>query len=239
MAQRRPRRITAADLGDYGSVIHRTVRVDTAAQRLGVSKSAVRKIIRDAQNDLSGKIFRMLSGRAEADFSATASPRGLLIAAYGPGPRGGAVDTTAAANDLGVAAETVRRWAAGRQHPSAEHLKALRRAALRSVNTRQGRRAATEALRRSAKIQKWLRADRPLIEIEGLQGPSDIQYATQRCIKVDFNPKENPNRLEDMINAYVDGGDQGFLEWLTEFVNDAYLENWVFFTIDDIRIGEQ
>lgn len=239
MARRRPKKITAADLGDYGSVVHRTVRVDDAAEGLGVSKTAVRKVIREAQNELSGRYFRMLSGRDEADFSATASPRGLLIAAYGPGPRGGAVDATTAAESLGVSAETVRRWAAGTQQPSAEHLKTLRAAARRSVNTKQGRRAATDALRRSVKVQKWLQSDRPLIQIEGLQGPSEIDYARQRCIKIDLNLKKHPNRFEDMLDAYVEGGDRGLMAWLTEFANDAYLEKWVFYTIDDLQIGEE
>ena len=238
MARRRPRKITAADLGDYGSVIHRTVRVDDAAQGLGVSRAAVRKVIKDAQSELSGHYFRMLSGRDEADFSATASPRGLRIAGYGPGPRGGAVDAATAAKALGVSPETVRRWAAGTQKPSPEHLKALRAAARRSVNTKQGRRAATEALRRSARIQKWLQADRPLIEIEGLQGPTQIDYARQRSIKIDLNPREHPDRFDDMLNAYIEGGDRGLMEWLTKFANDAYLEEWVFYTIDDITIGE-
>lgn len=238
MVRRRPKKITAADLGDYGSVVHRSVRVDDAAQGLGVSKSAVRKVIRDAQNELSGRYFRMMTGRDEADFSATASPRGLLIAAYGPGPRGGAVDASAAAKDLGVSPETVRRWAAAAQKPSPEHLRTLRAAARRSAHTKNGRRAATDAFRRSAKIQKWLQSDRPLIQIEGLQGPSEIDYARQRTIKIDLNPRDHPNRFEDMLNAYIEGGDRALMEWLTEFANDAYLEKWVFYTIDDITIGE-
>jgi len=238
MAPRRPKKIYAADLSDYGSVVHRTVRVDEAAQGLGVSRSTVLKVLSDAHNELSGQYFRMLSGRTEADFSATASPRGLLIAGYGPGPRGGAVDATAAAKDLGVSPETVRRWAAGTQKPSPEHLKALRAGARRSVNTKRGRRAATDALRRSARIQKWLQADRPLIKIEGFQGPSLLDYARQRSINIDVNLKDHPTRFDDMLNAYVEGGDRGLIEWLTGLANDAYLEDWVFYTIDEIKIGD-
>ena len=74
----------------------------------------------EADEHRRSSLFRGLTGRQGADVSGKAgtSPdlRGMLLAAYGPGARGG-VNTAAAAQDLGVSRRTVERWVApeGRQ----------------------------------------------------------------------------------------------------------------------------
>ena len=51
------------------------------------------------------RIWQALTGTVEPT-----SVRDLLAYAYGPGPRGGAVNTRAAADALGVSVRTVQRW---------------------------------------------------------------------------------------------------------------------------------
>lgn len=230
---RRRRRITAEDLSEYGSVVHRTVRVGDAAAGLGVSATAVRHAIRAAEIDLSTRYFRFLTGRTEADLAPTASPAGMLQAAYGRGPRGGLVDAVLAARDLGVSPGTIRRWAAGTQKPSPQHRKALHAAARRAAYTKRGRRAATAAFRRSRQAQKVMQGGRK-IWIDGLQGPQLPDYARNRLIMFDFSPA----RFEDMLTAYEEGGDRGFIEWLTACVGEEYVEEWIFYTIEGLGFEE-
>ena len=145
---RRRSRITAGDLAGYGSVSNGTVDIDRAARGLGASKTEVRQAIRQAEAVQSNTFFRRMSGRGEADVAEGASTRGMLQAAFGRGPRGGAVNAKAAAQSLGVSPGTVRRWAAVTQRPSPGRLAALRWAARRSTTTKRGRRAATSDFRR-------------------------------------------------------------------------------------------
>ena len=109
---RRRSRIDASDLAGYGSVANGTVNVDKAARGLGASKTEVRQAIRQAEAAQSNTFYRRISGRREADAAEGTSMRGMLQAAFGRGPRGGAVNARAAAQSLGVSPGTVRRWAA-------------------------------------------------------------------------------------------------------------------------------
>ena len=166
---RRRSRITAGDLAGYGSVSNGTVDIDRAARGLGASKTEVRQAIRQAEAVQSNTFFRRMSGRGEADVAEGASTRGMLQAAFGRGPRGGAVNAKAAAQSLGVSPGTVRRWAAGTQRPSPGRLAALRWAARRSTTTKRGRRAATSDFRSSAQGRQALRGGSK-IWVSGEQG---------------------------------------------------------------------
>ena len=134
------------------------MNIDRAARGLGASKTEVRQAIRQAEAAQSSTFYRRMSGRGEADVAEGASARGMLQAAFGRGPRGGAVNARAAAQALGVSPGTVRRWSAGTQRPSPGHLAALRSAARRSTTTKRGRRAATADFRASAQGRQALRA---------------------------------------------------------------------------------
>lgn len=241
--RRRSSGITMRDLADYRTnedkpFDGRSVNVDDAARRLGVSRKAVRDIIANAKSALSDKVFRRLSGRAEADTSRTASARGMLQAAFGRGPRGGPVDTKAAAEALGVARGTVRRWAAGTQQPSFDHLTALRAAARRTTTTKRGRKAAVDefrssttgkaALQRGTKI--WVYA------YQGIPAPKDKDYARDRTIYHDVSAED----LEAMLRAYEQRGDDGFRDWLND-VGKAYMrgDDWEFTDIYDLGFDER
>jgi DNA-binding transcriptional regulator YdaS (Cro superfamily) len=232
--RRRRTQISTGDLAGYGSVSNETVDVDRAARGLSASKTAVRQAIRQAKTALSNTFFRRMSGRREADVAEGASPRGMLQAAYGRGPRGGAVNAKAAAQDLGVSPRTVRRWAAGTQQPSPDHLKALQTSARGATRTKSGRRAATADFRTSPQGSQALRTGSKLW-ISGEQGVGgyDQGYARDRRVATDINPEE----LEAMLHAYEESGDRGLREWMTGIFDDKYVAGWDFVTIDDFGIG--
>jgi len=198
---------------------------------MGVARSSIRRALSRAKTALSSTFLRRLSGRREADISEGASARGMLQAAYGRGPRGGAVNATAAAQALGVSPGTVRRWAAGTQHPTAEHLKALRSSARRATRTKAGRRAAIADFRASPQGRQALRVGSKLW-ISGTQGPRD--YPRERDISVDISPQQ----LDSLLTGYEQRGDRGLIAGLTDFVDNNYLADWEFLSIDDISIGE-
>jgi hypothetical protein len=60
---RRRSQITVHDLAGYGSVTNGTLNVDRAARGLGVSTTAVRQAIRQAETAQSDTFYRRISGR--------------------------------------------------------------------------------------------------------------------------------------------------------------------------------
>lgn len=224
------RRVSASDLGRYGSVAAGSVDVDRAAKGLKVSKTQVRQALSAAKSEQASVMFRAVSGRESADLGAAASMRGLLQAAYGPGPRGGAVDARAAAKDLGVSVSTIRRWAAGTQNPSADHQSAVRSKARKASRTKDGRRSATRDFRNSDGGRAALRRGSKLT-ISGDQGPQD--YPRDRSITLDVSADD----MEAMLAAYEDGGDAGLHDWMNAYVDANYLADWEFLTIDELGIG--
>ncbi|HUO37599.1 MAG TPA: hypothetical protein VMU34_07080 [Mycobacterium sp.] len=229
--RRRRARISPDDLAQYGSVAEGTVNVERAARGLGASNRDVRRAISQAEAAQVNTFHRRMSGRAEADVAQGASMRGMLQAAYGRGPRGGAVNARAAAQDLGVSPGTVRRWAAGTQQPSPAHSRAVQSAARRAAGTKRGRRAATADFRASSRGQQALRAG-DKIWVSGIQGPRD--YSRDRQVSVDMTPED----VEAMLSAYEDRGNRGLREWMTGFLDNNYVAGWEFLTIDDFGIGQ-
>lgn len=241
--RRRSSQITMSSLADYRTTDDvpfdgRVVDVDEASRRLGVSKKAVREVIANAKSAFSDKVFRRFTGRAEADRSQSASPRGMLQAAFGGGPRGGAVNAKEAAAALGVSPGTVRRWAAGTQQPSSSRLAALRTAARRVTSTKRGRKAATDAFRKSAAGKAALQRGTK-IWVYGYQGPpapKDKDYARDRTIYHHIDTTD----VEAMLRAYEEGGDDGFRDWLNNMGRD-YMRGdpWEFTDIYDLGFDER
>ncbi|UJL32221.1 hypothetical protein HZU38_30195 (plasmid) [Mycolicibacterium vanbaalenii] len=231
---RRRSSLDANDLADYGSVANGTVNVDRAARGLGVPKTEVRQAIRRAEAAQSNTFFRRISGRREADSAEGTSMRGMLQAVFGRGPRGGAVNARAAAQSLGVSPGTVRRWAAGTQQPSSGRLAAIRQAARRVTSTKRGRRGATADFRSSAQGSQALRGGSK-IWVSGVQGVGGYEkdYSRDRRVATNIAPSE----IEAMLRAYEDGGDSGLRDWMREFFDDKYVDQWDFVTIDDFGIG--
>ncbi|MEN4397336.1 helix-turn-helix transcriptional regulator [Mycolicibacterium conceptionense] len=237
MAPRRPRKINSSSLVDYGSPVNRDVNIDEASRKLRVSKTAVRKAMRQEVINLRSVIYRGITGRRDADVGELTNVMGMLQAVYGYGPRGSKVNAKAAAEALGVSAATVRRWANGSQQPSPDHLKAIKTAARQAASTKAGRRAATEIFRNSDRGRKAL-AHGARIHISGYQGPEN--YAWERDRDVSSDPL-TPTEIEELLRAYENGGDKGLLDYLADIMDPRYMHGspWEFATISDFWIGDR
>lgn len=234
---RRRRNLTGDDLGKYGSVAAGTVHVDRAAAGLKVPKSQVRETIKSSKDAHRQIYFRAISGRRGADVSNQTSATGMLLAAFGRGVRGAAVNARAAAAKLGVAAATVRRWAAGTQTPTAAHLDALQVESRKAATTKAGRTAATADFRASPYGRTSLVGGTSLW-ISGNQGPGgnvDDQYTKDRTVRVNIDVDD----IHAMLRAYEEGGDQGLHAWMTQIMDEKYLADWGFITIEDFGFGHR
>lgn len=203
-------------------------------KRAARSKNTVAQSDKRAAAAKSSLILQRMSGRSAADISEGATAKGLLQAAYGRGPRGGAVNARKAAEALGVAPSTVRRWAAGTQRPTKEHQGALEKSARRATRTKSGRRAATTDLRASSQGQRMLRGGAKLW-VSGNQGVIEAgeDYRRDRRVGKDIAPSD----IEDMFRAYEEGGDSGLHEWIEDFLDKNYVPGWSLESIDDFSFG--
>ncbi|MGJ6127172.1 hypothetical protein QN239_31795 [Mycolicibacterium sp. Y3] len=234
---RRRRNLTGDDLGKFGSVAAGTVDADLAARRLRVPKSQVQEAIRSYRDTQRQVFFRAISGRREADVTDQSSTKGMLLAAFGRGTRGAAVNARAAAEKLGVAASTVRRWATGKQKPTAEHLAALQTESKKAATTKAGRRSATADFRASTQGRAAL-ARGTSLWVSGNQGPGGNdtdEYTKDRTVRQSIEPSD----VEAMLSAYEEDGDKGLHAWLTEVLGLKYLADWGFITIEDFGFGSR
>lgn len=232
---RRRRNLTGDDLGKYGSVAAGNVNVDRAAAGMRVPKSQVREAIKKSKDAHRQIFFRAISGRRDADVSDQASTKGMLLAAFGHGARGAAVNAKAAADKLGVAVSTVRRWVSGKQKPSPTHFAALQSESRKAATTKAGRKAATDAFRASAHGHKAL-IDGISLWISGNQGPGGNdtdEYTKDRTVRQSIDPSD----VEAMLSAYEEDGDEGLHAWMTQVMGDKYLADWGFITIEDFGFG--
>ena len=237
LPRRRRRNLTGDDLGRYGSVAAGTVNVDRAAAGLKVPKSQVRDVINKSREAHRQTYFRAVSGRREADVTNQSSPKGMLLAAFGRGTRGAAVNAKAAANKLGVAVSTVRRWAAGKQTPSQAHLDALKSESKKAATTKSGRKSATDDFRSSSDGHAALVGGSTLW-ISGNQGPGgndSDEYTRDRTVAFPVDVDD----VQAMLRAYEEDGDTGLHGWLSEVADQKYLGDWGFISIDDFGFGTQ
>lgn len=190
-------------------------------------------------------LFQGLSGRSGADVSGEVAPgtapnlRGMLLAAFGPGTRGGEIDTRTAAKKLGVSQRTVERWVRGDiRQPKPETLGKLVKASRQAATTKAGRARAIKAVRDS-KAGKKLQKYGGKITVSGRQGTAskDGWYIrqTKRTIPADQDNLA-PEKIEGLWQAYIDGGDQGASAYLTDLADQHYLPGWTYETIDGIDI---
>lgn len=232
---RRRRSLTGDDLGRYGSVAAGNVDVDQAAARMNVPKSQVREAIKASRDAHRQTYFRAVSGRREAEVTDQASAKGMLQAAFGRGKRGATVNAKAAARKLGVAVSTVRRWAAGKQKPSQDHLDALQTESRKAATTKAGRKSATDDFRSSSHGHAAL-INGGTLRISGNQGPGgNVSDAYTRDRSVTF--PVGVDDIEAMLRAYEEDGDQGLHAWLTDVAEKNYLADWGFITIEDFGFG--
>lgn len=162
----------------------------------------------------------------------------MLRTAYGPGPRGNAVDTRSAAKELGVSQRTVQRWIAAKDHqhakPKPSHLKAIRKASRQAATTKKGRQRHIAKARSSPQARK----------IDQLGGQLTVKaksgvvsggkaYVRDR-LPVKF--KVPPRDIDAMWSAYEQGGEKGFSQWLTSWADSNYVDGFEFEKISNISL---
>lgn len=239
MRGRRDRRVTADDIVEHASVFDsRAATVNSVAARLGVTAAAVRRAMRESVQGFADKAFEQLAGRAAAVEN---NPLSMLQAVFGPGPRGGAVNARAAAKALGVAPGTVRRWAAGTQKPSADHLTVLKNAVKQVTGTRRGRRGVTAGYRTTAAGRQACQRG-GTVWVTGYQGPSVLDrdgnptsYGSNRWRTVRMTV--SPADIDALLAAYEKGVDD--LKRELTAIYDRTVAEWEFLSIDDFGIEPQ
>ena len=70
----------------------------------------------------------------------------------------------------------------------------------------------------------------------GQQGPlrSGTAYRRRRKITLDLTPEAT----EEMLTAYEDGGDKGYMAWLEGYASENYLDDWGFDSITDVAVDD-
>lgn len=214
--------------------------VRKAAKALGISEKEARGYAEFSHRPeplTDNMVYGALTGHKGADVSGQATPQdtgdfhGMMLAAGGR-TRRGQTDTAAVAKAVGVSQRSVQRWKQWAEtgkgnRPSAKHFEALRRAAQKANSTKRGRQVHTDRLR-----QQFSRGG--TLALTGSQGPnlSDNDYFRTQTVTLDLSPEE----AQEMIDAWENGGTQGFREWNTDFMSRRHMSGWTLSSLDDLSI---
>ncbi|MBF6333646.1 terminal protein [Nocardia transvalensis] len=194
-----------------------------------------------------GAMFQGLTGRSGSNVSGTAGDvpdiRGMLRAAYGPGPRSD-INTAAAAKGLGVSKRTVERWLADPSSaskiskPKPATVAKMAKAARQAATTKAGRKRVMKAMRESKEGKRLLKRG-GRVRVTGNQGVfGKSAYYIRWRKDVPFPPNQagmTPAEIEGLWTAYEQGGDKAASQWLTDYAREHYAAGWEFESIE--RIG--
>lgn len=177
-------------------------------------------------------IFAALSGQAGVDVSGKGSSISAMVSAFvGRSARTGQPDTAATAAKLGVSQRTVQRWFKAEREgaqitPKADTLKKVQTLSRQAATTKAGRRDAMQQARRTgAQVS---------VSVTGRQGPQWGDYHYVRRRPQGSHVSLDPAEYEAMQDAYIDRGDAGLAQFLTDTWDMKYLDGWGFESIDDI-----
>ncbi|WP_063043767.1 hypothetical protein [Nocardia pseudovaccinii] len=220
-----------------GSIVRGTVNVGSVVKATGLPASEITDTITGAKDSGMSSAFAGFSGRAGADATGHVDSelRAALLAAYGPGPRGGAINISAAAKGEGKSQSTIKRWIKNQATPKDENRAQLLANARKAAATKSGRSAAITTRRNSAagaKIAKY----GARLTISGIQGREG--YERDRTVHWDLPPE----LADEALKAYEDKGDIGLADFMADYANtDAYgnLDDWNVFTFDSVAMDEK
>lgn len=190
-----------------------------------------------ADSGLRGRLFAALTGRAgDVSGSSSGDLRAQLLAIGGPSSRTrSGIDLSRAAQRLGVSRRTAERWvqsaATGRgQKPSPASARAIAQRSRQAASTKAGRRASLAG----SPAQRLASTRGIRLAITGNQGPGHgASYQRFRRTVQDLGPEDSQAALQ----AWVEGGEQGFMAWTTDRWSGSvdedgnytgYLEGWMF-----------
>ena len=100
-----------------------------------------------------------------------------------------------------------------------------------AATTKAGRRKAMAAVRQGPRARYGSK-----LSVTGQQGPlrSGTAYRRRRKITLDLAPAAT----EEMLAAYEDGGDKGYMAWLEGYASENYLDDWGFDSITDVAVDD-
>jgi hypothetical protein len=185
--------------------------------------------------ELRGTVFHALTGRGgDVSGRPDADVRGMLLAIGGPANTKSGINLTAAAAALGVSRRTAERWVTNASQKSrlrGANLAKVVAQSRQAATTKAGRRRAMAAARRSARTRYGAK-----LSITGKQGPtrSGTDYRRRRRIDLMLDPAA----VEDMMAAYEQGGDQGYLAWVEAYAGDNYLDDWGVDSLDKLEVSD-
>ncbi|WP_069162849.1 hypothetical protein [Nocardia altamirensis] len=219
-----------------GSIVHGTVDVANVATATGVPLDQVVDQVAEAQDTGMARVFAKTTGRIDANSTGRpdSSLLGALVAAYGPGPRGGRVNVAAAAAGEGKSTSTIKRWMKGAAEPLPENRAQLLANARKAATTAQGRRAALSSRRAGSEGSKMSRYG-AFLTVHALQGVEE--YERQRSVTWELDP----DQVEEALQAWEEDGEAGLANWMREYANtEKYgnTENWNVFNFGDPQSGE-
>lgn len=171
-------------------------------------------------------LYKVMSGDVDAAPSSS-SMRGALLAIAGSSSRTkSGVDVGAAAKKLGVSRRTVQRWLTGNHKPTASTAKKITTKARQAASTKRGRRATRRRRQEAPAPRK--------IQVTGSMGPEagGAQYLRMRTAAVSLDPED----VEAMYDAWENGGEKGFQQWLNTKYDADYLEGFHFASVDDVTL---
>ena len=184
---------------------------------------------------LRGVLFSGLTGRGgDVSGRTDADVREMLLAIGGPANTRSGINLTAVAAELGVSRRTAERWVT-----TAGQRIQLRGATLARVVARSRQAATTKAGRRKAMagVRAGPRARYGAkLSVTGQQGPLRAGTAYRRRRKIEL--VLDPQAAAEMMAAYEDGGDKGYMAWLESYASENYLDDWGFDSLDRIEVAD-
>jgi hypothetical protein len=184
---------------------------------------------------LRGTLFTALTGRGgDVSGRPDADVREMLLAIGGPADTRSGINLTAVAAELGVSRRTAERWVttAGQKiRLRGANLAKVVARSRQAATTKAGRRKAMAAVRAGARVRYGAK-----LSITGQQGPLRAGTAYRRRRRIDL--VLDPQAAEEMMTAYEDGGDKGYMAWLESYASENYLDDWGFDSLDRIEVAD-
>ncbi|MCO7221535.1 hypothetical protein [Klenkia sp. PcliD-1-E] len=185
--------------------------------------------------ELRGTVFNALTGRGgDVSGRPDGDVRGMLLAIGGPAKTKSGINLTAAAAALGVSRRTAERWVTNASQKSrlrGANLAKVVAQSRQAATTKAGRRRAMAAARRGSLTRRGAK-----LSITGKQGPTRAGTDYRRRRRIDL--MLGPGDVEEMMAAYEQGGDQGYMSWVEAYAGENYLDDWGVDSLDKLEVSD-
>lgn len=219
------------------SIVRGTVNTRAVAEKLKTPEPEIITAVSHTKDSGVSTSFVAVSGRTGANATGHADSEltAALLAAYGPGPRGGAINISAAAAGEGKSRSTIKRWIKGQVSPLPENRAQLLANAHKAATTTSGRSAAIAAQAKSAAGKKMEKYGARLTVV-AWQGPET--YERWRPVYWDLTPED----AGELMKNYVDKGDVGLADFMADYAMSEkydFQDSWNIFAWDTVTLDEK